>query len=64
MRRAERNYEAKADNGRDFVAFTFYSSHRAGSKENFEDASRTYKRKHGHSIKILDTTLVPDDYQI
>lgn len=35
MRRTERNYEAKADNGRDFIAFTFHSSHRAGSKERF-----------------------------
>ena len=51
----ERKYEAYADNGRDFITFDFYSTHRANSKANIEDAKREYRLKHGHSIKVINT---------
>lgn len=56
----ERKYIAKGDNGRDFVTWEFYSTHRAYSKANFEDAKRRYKSLHGHGIKVLDTSLLSE----
>lgn len=53
----ERLYTAKADTGRDFITFIFFSEHRAGSKANFADALKEYKSNHGHCVKILDTYL-------
>lgn len=53
----ERIYSAQADTGRDFVEFQFTSSHRAGSKANFEDAKMEYRRMHGHGVKIIRTYL-------
>ena len=52
----ERQYTAYADTGRDYITFEFYSNHRANSKQNKEDANRTYKRKHGHDVKIIETS--------
>lgn len=51
----ERIYSAQADTGRDFIEFQFTSSHRAGSKANFEDAKAAYKRRHGYTVKIIRT---------
>lgn len=50
-----RLYTAEADTGRDYITFTFFSNHRAGSKANFADAVREYRRKHGHGVQIIRT---------
>ena len=56
----ERHYLAVGDTGRDFIDFEFYSSHRANSKANYEDAQREYRRKHGHGINVIQTWLQKD----
>lgn len=53
----ERRYIAYADTGRDFIEFEFYSFHRANSLLNKRDAIAEYIKKHGHAVKILQTTL-------
>lgn len=53
----ERRYIAYADTGRDFIEFEFYSFYRANSKKNIDDAKNEYRKKHGHAVKILQTTL-------
>lgn len=53
----EREYLAYADNGRDYIEFTFYSTHRANSKDNKSDAESHYRRRHGKSVRILSTRL-------
>ena len=60
----ERLYEAKADNGHDYLYFQFYSTHRAGSKANHEDARREYKRLHGYAPKILETYRTNEEFTI
>lgn len=58
MRGQERQYSAYADTGAYYVGFEFYSTHRANSKANFEDAIKHYKKKHGHRarIKVISTS--------
>lgn len=51
----EKQYEAYADTGRDYIYFTFYSSHRANSKANKEDAEKSFYRKTGRKVKIIST---------
>lgn len=53
----QRRYIAYADTGRDFIEFEFHSFHRANSKKNTDDAKSEYIKKHGHAVKILQTTL-------
>lgn len=48
-----RLYIAFWDNGHDRGEFEFYSSHRANSKANLQDAMRTYHRKFGYSNNIM-----------
>lgn len=57
-----RLYMAYADNSRDYFTFTFYSKHRANSKQNMEDAYKAYKKHHGYGPRIVTTYRVPDDY--
>lgn len=58
MKNIERHYMAWVDTGRDYIEFEFTSTHRAGSKANFEDAKRQYKRRHGHNVTIQQTYLM------
>lgn len=46
---------AYADNGHEFIYFSFCSEHRANSRANKEDAEEEYRRKHGHKVKIIST---------
>lgn len=43
----ERLYTAYYDDGHDWGTFEFYSSHRANSKANIEDAKRTARNRYG-----------------
>lgn len=58
----ERLYRAFYDNGHDYGEFEFYSSHRAGSKANFEDAKNTMMKNYSYydvkSMKVLNTMLI------
>lgn len=57
----QRLYIAYWDDGHDRGDFTFYSSHRANSKPNLEDAYESYFNKYGYSraskITITATCL-------
>ena len=46
-----RKYIAMFDNGHDYFTVEYYSSHRAGSKANAEDAKDAMHRKLGWSRK-------------
>lgn len=46
---AERTYTAALDNGFHYNDFEYQSEHRAGSKANFDDMMRQYRRKYGNS---------------
>ena len=59
-----KTYEAYADTGRDYINFTFQSTHRANSKANKIDAEKAYKKKHGHGIYIISTCLVPENTEL
>ena len=58
----ERLYRASWDDGHDYGEFEFYSTHRAGSKANLEDAYREYRLSYGRSrrssIEITSVYLV------
>lgn len=57
----ERLYIAYWDDGHDYGEFEFYSTHRANSKANIDDAYSEYLKKYGHSmyryITITSTCL-------
>ena len=57
----ERLYTAFYDDGHDYGSFEFYSSHRANSKANLEDAKRVFRQRHGFNrsrqITITSTIL-------
>lgn len=55
MKNKERKYIAYGDTGRDYIEWVFYSTRRANSKANKEDAARTYKKQHGYSPKVMRT---------
>lgn len=58
----ERQYTAFCDDGHDFFSFEYYSTHRAGSKANEEDARDYYRRKHGtryYTIKNVSYNKEP-----
>lgn len=55
-----RKYIASCDNGHDYFSFEFYSTHRANSKANKEDAIYEFHRSFGWrkpTPKILNTYL-------
>lgn len=43
----ERKYLASFDDVHDHGSFEFWSEHRSGSKQNFEDAKKAFVRKYG-----------------
>lgn len=55
----KRQYLAHADNGHDYIEFTFWSGYRANSKGNKQDAKAEYHHKHGYGIKIISTERIP-----
>lgn len=59
----ERLYLAVYDNGHDGGEFEFYSTHRANSKDNKEDAlEEAYKQfgRYASNIEIKNTYLIED----
>ena len=58
----KRTYIAYYDDGHDYGEFEFNSSHRAGSKDNLEDAKRKARLKYGYKrashIDIYRTQLL------
>ena len=52
-------YFASWDDGHDVGSFYFYSTHRANSKPNIEDAIRAYREEFGrwHMVEITETRL-------
>lgn len=57
----ERRYVAIYDTGHDWGTFKFYSTHRAESKANYEDARRESYKTYGHSKNIVQTYLDKED---
>lgn len=57
----ERRYTAYYDDGHDYGSFEFWSSHRANSKPNIEDAKAAARNRYGfkreRQIKITCTIL-------
>lgn len=55
-------YEAQADDGKDYLFFTFWSESSAGTKQNMVDAHAEYRKRHnGCDIKIIHTKKVNND---
>lgn len=52
----DRRYIAQWDNGHDKDYFYFYSSHRANSKQNLEDARTELANKYGERARYRKIT--------
>ena len=53
-----RKYLANYDDGHDYGSFEFYSSHRAGSKANIEDAKSSARNQFGRISRGWEITSV------
>lgn len=58
-----KTYIATADNGKQYFCFYFFSSHKANSRANRDDARTAWKKAHGwQSPCIIVHTSLSDNY--
>lgn len=51
-----KRYLAHYDTGHDYGEFEFFSSHRAGSRANMEDAKKEARRRYGKHSRYMQIT--------